>query len=158
MFRYNLFFAEKDESFKGLNIIETSAYISLVANNPGLIHENEGDFYSKVSVSELSDVIYKALGEFEIGKEKLSKDLVILDEGFDKSSLNPEKDYLIKREHGIRIYCPGLYISEGLDRSVAYALLGFAFFDYLFCDEMKGSLQKTMEEISDLFEKVKTSI
>ena len=90
-----------EEESPGLRVIQTEAYRNLIEKSPGLIHENCGDFYSKVHVDRLPEAVSKALDKNFMGP-KLNQDLVIVD----ASTFNPEfaeieKDYLDTIRHKV---------------------------------------------------------
>jgi len=134
----------EDES-PGLRVIQTEAYRNLIEKSPGLIHENCGDFYSKVHVDRLPEAVSKALDKNFMGP-KLNQDLVIVD----ASTFNPEfaeieKDYLVREVDGIRIYSPKLHTPEATNVSQTYSLFGIIAVEDLFADGPKGTLQVSLE-------------
>jgi len=158
MERYSMLIAEEESP--GLRIIQTEAYRDLIGRNPGLIHENCGDFYSDIPVNELSEAVYKALDREFIGT-KLNRDIVIVD----ASTFNPdvaemEKNYLVREVDGIRIYAPKLHIPEAEYVSQSYGLFGLMFIGDLFFNERQGSLQVSLRKLEERFqpmlEKLKT--
>lgn len=130
----------------GLRIIQTDAYKRLINNNPGLIHENMGDFYSEIPVNNLADVVYNALDEDFMGK-KLNKDAVIVDASEFDPTVTETKDYIIRESDGIRIYSPELHTPDATNINLAYGLFGVMFVEKIVSKEQQGSLQK---ELGDL--------
>ena len=145
MEHYNMLFVEKD--VPGLKIIRTEAYQGLLQQNPGLLHENFGDFYSPVPVDGLSDAIYRALDKEFRGK-KLNQDLEIVDYlTFNPAQAEMGKDYLVREVDGIRVYMPRLPILSCFE----YNLFGLLFVGHLFSDKLQGSLQVSLKEIEEKF-------
>ena len=139
MERYNLLIVENE----GIRIIQTDAYVKLIQANPSLIHQNQGDFYSEVPVSDLADAVYRSLDR-EVMGEKGNQDLVIV-ESLDHNSLDEEKEYLVKEEEGIRIYCPSLHTEDARLASEEYCMGSMMFIEDLFSDKQKGTLQYAVE-------------
>ena len=121
----------------GLKIIQTEKYLDLVKNNPGLVHENCGDFYSRVRVGELPEAVYQILD-----RDKLNRDLIIVDDStFNSEFAKMGIDYLIRGFDGIGIYSPELHASDVTDANQVYGLFGAIVAEGLFSDEKLGSLQ-----------------
>lgn len=128
----------------GLRVIQTEEYLNIIGKNPGLLHENLGDFYSKVPVDELAEAVYKAFDRELDGK--LNKNLIIVDASeFNPAVAEIKKDYLIREDHGIGFYLtkhqtPGSTIIN----HQRYCTYGAMAVEYLFSDEQNGSLQVSL--------------
>lgn len=129
----------------GLRVIQTKEYLNIIGKNPGLLHENLGDFYSKVPVDELAEAVYKALDKDFLGN-KLNKNLIIVDASeFNPAVAEIKKYYLIREDHGI-----GFYLTERqtpgstIINHQRYCTYGAMAVEYLFSDEQKGSLQVSL--------------
>ena len=151
MEHYNMLIIEEESP--GLRVIQTNAYQYIISNNPGLIHENCGDFYSKVHVDELAEAIYRALDKDFMGS-KLNKDLIVVDASeFNQEVVEMEKDYIIRELKGVRIYSPKLHTSEAENVNLAYSFLGVMALENLFSDGPGpyGSLQLSLLNKYDEF-------
>ncbi|MFA6460796.1 MAG: hypothetical protein WCV90_00885 [Candidatus Woesearchaeota archaeon] len=150
MERYNLIILEGDAP--GINIIRTPVYQGLVDFNPGLIHENCGDFYSEVSLEGLADAVYRSLDQEVLG-EKMNADVVIVDSATFTSasfSVDPDKDYLIKESAGVRIYSPSLHQPDAKHVArEAYALYALGAVEGLLSETKKGSLQVSLDDLGE---------
>ena len=148
-----------EEEYPGLRVIQTEAYGSLIRNNPGLIHENCGDFYSKVRVEGLPEAVIGALDKEFMGK-KLNQDLVIVDAStFNPKVADMEKDYLIREVDGVRVYSPKLHTLDAMNVSQTYGLFGVMAVEDLFAGEQQGTLQvslgKLEERLNPVLEKLR---
>ena len=151
MEHYNMLIIEEESP--GLRVIQTNAYQYIISNNPGLIHENCGDFYSKVHVDELAEAIYRALDKDFMGS-KLNKDLIVVDAlTFNPEVVEMEKDYIIRELKGVRIYSPKLHTSEAENVNLAYSFFGVMALENLFSDGSGpyGSLQLSLLNKYDEF-------
>lgn len=156
MEQYNMLIVETE--MPGLRIIQTDAYKKLIGNNPGLIHENLGDFYSKTPVHGLSDVVYGAL-DIEIMGRRLNQNMIVVDASqFNPSNIDAKKDYLIRESDGVRLYDPALHTQDTTNVSLAYGLFGAMFVDSLFSNEKEGSLQKSFEDLEQRLKSFKISM
>ena len=145
MERYNLLVVEGD--VPGLKIMRTDTYMSLVAQDPGLIHKNFGDFYSDVPCADLADRVYQALGQ-EGAERRLNELTVIVDAAsFDQSACDHEKEYLVREENGVWFYSPGLHQENPLGASQVYTSAALRIIEYLITDKQEGSLQRSIKEL-----------
>jgi hypothetical protein len=140
MERYNALFMEGESP--GLHLLKTDAYVRLIQENPGLVHENWGDFYIDMPHFHLAERIWWALEE-----EGLNEDADIVEaDSFDHSSCDPTRDYIIKSQDGVRLYSPEVHEEGELDAEVAYGLLCCDLADEVFSQTKEGSLQKDLNE------------
>jgi len=161
MEQYNLLLVYESPELMGLNIMKTDAYKKLIERDPGLIHDNLGDFFSDVSCSGLADTIHKILAS---GPDRKSMDwLQVVDaQSFDITEVNKSATkaigdyheeeavdspdvptYLVKEDNGIRFYNPLIYVGEGQlpNQRVEYFAFATKFVEELFSDKKAGSLQ-----------------
>ncbi|MEK6900255.1 MAG: hypothetical protein AABX05_03970 [Nanoarchaeota archaeon] len=152
MQRYNLLLCEEG-SLEGLCILKTEAYVARIQQEPGMPHENLGDFYSEVPCEELADKIYQLLQEADL---RLVDNLVITDAlSFEPDRCDNSKDYIVKEEHGTRLYVSPddlqKFAEKGVIAERVYFLASEKFLPRLFSDYKEGSLQKKWKEVEDIF-------
>lgn len=152
MHRYNLF-STGEEGLEGLHVMKTEAYVSLIRDMPGLVHDNAGDFYSDFSVDELPDRInagiISGLSEFDVS----GRFEVISESEF----RNPRADgeYIITGEQGVRVYLPDSH-KRDQSHTFIYTLLSFAFVDEIVSEEPKGSFTKELDELAAVVDEMPT--
>jgi|SRR3989338_8610968 len=150
MEHYNLLFVEEESP--GLKIIQTEAYRSLIKQNPGLIHQNLGDFYSDVPIDGLAEAVFRLLDVEFMGK-KLNQDFLVVDlKTFDPKIAQMEREYIIREDDGLRLYVPTFHTAEETNAVQKYTAFGAIFMQYLFSDKQYGSLQASLKKAQDLLE------
>ena len=75
MERYNLLLMGTGN--QGIRVLTTESYTSLIEENPGLKHQNQGDFYSGISIEDLPERIYDSIDR-EAKKRSVDNNTVIV--------------------------------------------------------------------------------
>lgn len=141
MHQYNLLISDSKEI--GLRIIQTESYVTLIQRNPGLPHENCGDFYSHVPVDGLAQIVHDALKK-NLGN---SKDPLYVINSFHADKVDMHADYIIKEKDGLRLYSPELHTPDSKDTEAIYSIVALTFIEELFTNEKRGSLQQSLIEM-----------
>ncbi len=152
MEHYNLILIDHGER-AGLNILQSDAYVALVTENPDLMHENKGDFYSDVSVDQLAQRIYDALNKEFDGKKLNAQAKVVASADFEPED-DSDIDYIVQEPQGVRLYDPNCHKEEvkGSERSMVYEWISLCFVEDLFSQEKEGSLQREVKEMKPQLE------
>ena len=164
MEEYNLLICEAPNP--GIVILRTSAYRGIINNRPGLRHENLGNFYSEVACENLAtrtneiievvkrekffstddlagDVVWNLL--VEMAQLSLGREKKIVKAPFSLPD-NPDTDYIIKYNKGVRIYCPQTFI-EGVDPTFQNAALA-VFLLHGLSNDKEGTAMKAFDSFT----------
>jgi|SRR3989338_9819103 len=164
MEEYNLLICENPNP--GIVILQTSAYKGILHNRPGLRHENLGNFYSEIAAENLAtrtdeilstvkrerffstndlagDIVWNLL--VEMAHLSLGEKRKIVEAPFTLPP-NPDTDYIIKYNKGVRIYCPQNFI-QGLDSTFQSAAMA-VFLLYGMSNNTDGSAMKAFDSFT----------
>ena len=146
MNQYNMMILE-DGPIVGLHILQTSAYVTMIRENPGLLHENVGDFYSNTAVEDLGTVILAT--DVEHQGASLMDDVVLVNASeVDSLDCNKSTDYVIQGETGVRLYSPDAQLSGKSDEiRTMYSMISLPVLEALSIDMERGSVPPQLKKM-----------